>query len=679
MAKEKWYSNVYRRNLVDMHIEDWDAAFLSEFNPEDYVANLKNAHLEAPMLYLQSHVGHCYWPTKTGHMHASLKGREDLMRRLVDLCHAEGMSVVGYYSLIYNTVEEDKHPEWRVVSGEDGSSVRSNGGRYGQCCPNNPDYVAFVKAQISEMAEYFDLDGMFYDMTFWPAICRCEHCKARYLEETGRTELPDGKLPAVNWNDPNFVEFQKLRIKWMGEFAAMATGEIKRLVPGISVEHNYACAIAGSPLVCNTELINDQCDYAGGDLYGDLYNHSFTAKYYYNVTQNQPFEYMTIRCDKLLAVHTNSKTEEHLATEVMLTAAHHGASLIIDAIDPVGTLDKRVYDRIGQVFERQMPYEKYFSGDLVQDVAVYYTTTGRYNSRGQNYDNKTCSVNLTRALIEENIPVGVIGNRKTGDMANYKMVFAPQMAFMEDENIDDMVRYVENGGVLYLSGVEDTKVIERLLGARFRGWTDTGMVYMAPTDVGAEIFCDFTKKYPFPTEMSLPMIEVEGAEVLATMTFPYTKTGERRFASIHSNPPGIPSDIPAMLTKKLGRGTVIWSACPIENDTRRSHRKLLKRLIAHCIDLNALSVRTNAPRQVELVTFRRENDTLISAVDLLCTDELLPVPKFTVEVKCTKPAKVVRIGGKDRADAEIPFTWADGYVKFDVNSFVMFEMYRIKY
>ncbi|MBO5219516.1 MAG: beta-galactosidase trimerization domain-containing protein, partial [Clostridia bacterium] len=514
------------------------------------------------------------------------------------------------------------------------------------------------------------------DMLFWPTLCRCEHCRRRFTEETGRAELP----LTVNWHDDAWRDFARLRTEWMGEFAMWATKETRRILgEHITVEHNYASGVAGDWGNGATELVNEACDYTGGDLYGDLYNHSFTAKYYYNVTMNQPFEYMTVRCDNRLAVHTNSKTEEHLATEVMLTAAHHGASFIIDAIDPVGTLDPRVYDRVGKVFERQMPYEKYFSGDMVQDVAVYYTTTGHYNSRGQNYDNKTCSVNLTRALIEENIPVGVIGNRRTSDMARYRMVFAPQMAFMDEKNIDDMVRYVENGGVLYLSGVEDTKVIERLLGARLKEWTDTGMVYMAPTDAGAEIFCDFTAKYPFPTEMSLPVIEVEGAEVMATMTFPYTKTGERKFASIHSNPPGIPSDIPAMVAKKLGRGIVIWSACPIENDTRRSHRKLLKNLIARYIDLGALTVRTNAPRQVELVTFQRADDTLISAVDLLCTDELLTVPKFTVEVKCAKPERVVRIGGKDRADAEIPFTWADGYVKFDVDGLVMFDMYRIQY
>ena len=114
-----------------------------------------------------------------------------------------------------------------------------------------------------------------------------------------------------------------MRVRWMGEFAALVTAETRRLMPGVSVEHNYANAIAGGPLLCSTEQVNAACDYTGGDLY----NHSFTAKYYYSVTQNQPFEYMTCRCDKALKVHTNSKTEEHLAVEVMLTAAHHGASL----------------------------------------------------------------------------------------------------------------------------------------------------------------------------------------------------------------------------------------------------------------------------------------------------------------------------------------------------------------
>nr|MBQ4320134.1 alpha-L-fucosidase [Clostridia bacterium] len=206
MNSNKWYSKAYRRNLVDMHIDDWSGEFLSKFDPDDYAAQLKKAHIQAPMIYLQSHAGHCYWPTKTGHMHAAFDGNEDMIKKLLVNCRREGMFTVGYYSLIYNTVEEDKHPDRRLFGSEDGLSARQKGGRYGHCCPNNPEYLEFVKAQIAEMAEFFRddsgllLDGMFYDMTFWPVVCRCEHCKELYFKATGKREYP-----RQDWNDPDWL------------------------------------------------------------------------------------------------------------------------------------------------------------------------------------------------------------------------------------------------------------------------------------------------------------------------------------------------------------------------------------------------------------------------------------------------------------------------------------------
>ncbi|MBQ8510489.1 MAG: hypothetical protein IJ493_11345 [Clostridia bacterium] len=579
---KKWFSDCYRRNLVDMHIEDWSDEFLSKFSPETYVDNLKRAHIEAPMLYLQSHVGHCYWPTKTGHMHAAFKGRADMMRRLVALCRAEGMHPVGYYSLIYNTREEDNHPEWRIVTGADGTSIHQRGGRYGHCCPNNPEYREFLKAQIDEMAEYFyadesaRVDGMFYDMTFWPGLCSCPHCKALYKAVTGRDEYPAG-----NWASPEWRGLVDLRVKQMGEFARFITDYTKEKMPGVSVEHNYASAVASASVECgSTELVNDACDYTGGDLYGDLYNHSFTAKYYYGVTKNQPFEYMTCRCDHSLYAHTITKKEESLSVEVMLTAAHHGASFIIDAIDPVGTLDSRVYDRIGRVFERQIPYEPYFRGEMRQDVGVYYATTGRFNSRNLPFNSKTCSINAVRTLIEANIPVGVAANSTTDRLHRYKTVLAPAIAGISYKNRADLLEYVENGGLLYFSGVEEPALVETLLGARFIGYTPEAAVYLAPTEAGQPFFGEFNTDYPMPSDYSLPIIEGGDYEVLATMKLPYTKAGERRFASIHSNPPGVLTDIPAVVTRTIGKGRVIWSAAPIENDNRRAHRELLLSLLS---------------------------------------------------------------------------------------------------
>ena len=108
-----WYQNAYRRHLCDMHIEDWDEQFLSQFSPEKYVQDLITAKVQNPMIYLQSHVGLCYYPTSSGQMHKALIGQEDLIKRTVDLCREKGMPVVGYYSLIFNTREHDAHPDHR--------------------------------------------------------------------------------------------------------------------------------------------------------------------------------------------------------------------------------------------------------------------------------------------------------------------------------------------------------------------------------------------------------------------------------------------------------------------------------------------------------------------------------------------------------------------------------------
>lgn len=673
---KKWYSDCYRRNLVDMHIADWSPEFLSEFSADDYYDDLKRAHIGAAMIYLQSHCGLCYFPTRSGRMHAALRGREDLIKRLVDKCNSGGIHTVGYYSLIYNTAEEERHPEWAMRDGSDGLSPHMKGSRYGLCCPNNPGYRAFVEEQITEISEYFTLDGMFYDMLFWPVLCRCPHCLERYRREYGR-EMPDNPDPA----DPAWREHIAARARWMGEFARYVTDLTYKLMPGATVEHNYASAVASDSSDCgSTELVNDACDYTGGDLYGDLYNHSFTAKYYYGVTKNQPFEYMTCRCDSTLRVHTVTKSEDSLAVEVMLTAAHHGASFIIDAIDPCGTMDKRVYDRIGRVFERQMPYEKYFRGEMISDVGVWYSTTGRYNGAGQSYTSKTASVGAVRSLIRAHIPVSVVSNSASGSLGRYKAVMAPAIAGISAENREDLIRYVEKGGKLYISGAEEPELLRELIGIDITGYTDESVVYLAPTDAGAAYFGEFSEKYPLPFDFRLPKaVMTGGGDVLAYLKLPYTKRSDSRFASIHSDPPGTATDIPAVIRAKKGKGTVIWSAAPIENDRREPYCRIITAIAGDLIGPGDITVTSDAPRQVELVSFRDGGRVYISAVDLMCTDELIPIREFDIRLRSDKaPVSVMRLGGRDREDSPAEYIWDGSGITIKAGSMTMFDMYKIE-
>ena len=102
--------------------------------------------------------------------------------------------------------------------------------------------------------------------------------------------------------------------------------------------------------------------------------------------------------------------------------ADGGAFIFIDAIDPVGTLNRRVYERMGRVFAETRAYEPYLGGEMAQDVGVYLSTESKYDpaDNGKAVDDAHLSgrvphveavVSVCQALIENHIPFGVISKR----------------------------------------------------------------------------------------------------------------------------------------------------------------------------------------------------------------------------------------------------------------------------
>lgn len=678
-----WYKNSYRRHLCDMHIDDWDDSFLSEFSPETYLDNLKRAKINSAMLYFQSHVGLCYYPTKSGKMHRGFEGKEDAMRRLVNLCRENNIHVTGYYSLVYNTWAHDEYPQWRML-GEDGKSRRevkgtvaemefsdssSKQARYGFCCPNNPEYRTFVAEQIKEMADYFTVDGMFYDMLFWPHMCYCEHCQKRWAAEIGG-ELPTEK----DWTDPKWLLHIHKRRQWMGEFAQWATDITKELMPGVSVQHNVSQAAVSSPTTACAEEVLSACDYAGGDLYRGGYGHTFACKFYRNATNNQPFEYMFSRCAPNLAVHTQIKSKDIMRSELFQTTANHGATLIIDAIDPVGTMDARVYNQIGEIFDESIPYEPYMQGEAVEDIGLYYSLKSRFNPREEPHTNFISLINTVGNLIENNILCGVTGSFH--GFNNYKALIAP--ALTQEDSFDNqrLIDYVKKGGNLYFSGTDNPTLFEEFLGAKVTGRTQEQIVYIAPKDSIQECFDYFDADHPLNFMGSAPITEgIAPKDVLATITLPYTHQNTKKFASIHSNPPGIKTQIPAIALVKYGKGTVLWSAVAIEAVELYEHKQLFVNLIKKCFTLNS-TITSDAQEDVELTLFKEENALLFNAVLINHEHKARKVDNFSVTIHCDcTPKQVCRLPDKK----QIPCTICGNDITFQVTDMHIFEMYQITF
>ena len=515
-------------------------------------------------------------------------------------------------------------------------------GRYGIVCPNNQEYRAYVKASLTEMNTLYDCEGMFLDMTFFPEVCYCSSCRERYKKETGK-ELPT----RIDWKDKDWLSYVYKRDEWMAEYAAFATGCVKTVKPHVTVEHQFS-RITGSWIDGSSEMLTEAVDYCGGDYYGGFLQQTFINKYYKNVSPNLPFVYHTSRCDPELVYHTTTKTQEELLLHVITALVHNGAFLLVDAINPDGSIVPEVYHGLMKnIYAKTQPYEKYVNGNLLHNASIWFASHAKYNPFEQSEEMMDKSfhpdyymdapVSAASVLRENNVPFEVIGTKNIAAETADVLILS-HVAAIRDEEMDEIEKFLEKGGNLYISGPVGNERLQKLIGIQVTGRTRHEFTYMSPTKEGAEILTGFDRLTP----LTIPMAQIEatitdpaGITVLATRTLPYTLTDTEDFAAIHSNPPGVYTDEPCLILKDTGKNRVIWSAAPIEMSKPYMSRQVFLRIIRSLIREPAFT--SNAPKFVEVLSWEKEEKQYFAIINEQEESPVVPMYDITIDVK--KPDK----------------------------------------
>lgn len=638
-----WIENNYRRNLMDMHIDDWNPEFLSKLDIDEYVDALKDAGVQAAMIKAKPHTGLCYYPTKIGRMHKGLKDF-DFLGKMIEKCHENGIAAEVYFTQIFDNWAYDNHPEWRLVTAE-GKNMREyrklpnfKTGRYGIVCPNNEGYRKYVKDCLTEINENYKFEGMFLDMTFWPEVCYCPSCRKRYMQETGK-ELPR----VMDWNDPDWKEFVYKRDEWMADYANFATACVKEINPDVTIEHQFS-RITGSWLDGSTELLTEAVDYSGGDYYGGYLQQSFINKYYKNVSPNLPFIYHTSRCDPELVYHTTTKTEEQLLLHVITALVHNGAFLLVDAINPDGSIVPDVYHNLmKRIYDVSRNYEQYISGKLYHNASIWFASHAKYDP----YENHVAvmdkqiipkyymdaPVAAASILREANIPFEVVGTKNIREDTADVLILS-HVASIREEEMDEVEAYLKKGGNLYISGPIGNKRLQKILGVTVTGVTEHDFTYMSPTEAGKTLFEGFEKTIPLTIDMPQVEIEVEDdtdLQVLATQTLPYTMTNTEQFAAIHSNPPGIYTDKPCAILKNTGKSKIIWVAAPVEMAKPYMSRQVFRRMIQSLEKQEYFT--SNAPKFVEIINWEKEGLSYFAVLNEQEESPIAPVYDITLDIE----------------------------------------------
>jgi Hypothetical glycosyl hydrolase 6/Beta-galactosidase trimerisation domain len=682
LESNPWFKAAYRRAVIDMHIPDWDDAFLSRLDVESYAAMLVRARAQSVVAYAMSHVGLFNYPTKVGRQHRNLRGR-NVVQEILDRCHAQGIAVVLYNSLVFDRTTADLHPEWRMRAAD--GSIPGKGGRHGLLCPNSP-YREYVRAWVEEECRLFDPEGFRFDMTFWPAVCYCDYCKARFAADVG------GPIPTtIDWLNEKWVAFERCRESWLGEFAAIATETVRKLRPRASVEHQSSTFPAPWTSGVNFPLVARN-DFLQGDFYGDSWQGSFVRKLLEDLTPNRPFGFET-SVSVELGDHTAMKPRPLLEAKAAAALADNAAFIFIDAIDPIGTLNPKVYDRMGGIFDGLRPLYPELGGMRVADVALYYSLDSKFDFAGNGRpvtaadtsDAHTRSVTaVTRLLGSHHVPFGFIMRSTLSHLSDHKLLILANVNMMDDPEIDAIREWVRHGGRLLATGwtsLVDTRgrlrkdfALGDALGVTLRkpSWAPWPH-YIAPKGTGETGFADFSASYPaFAKTTGQKVAVTRNGRVLATTTLIWRSDDPSRFASIHSNPPWQPTDRPEVVMSDFGKGRCVYCASPVEivEPLGSAFVGLIRRL------QDRFTFEADAPASVELTLFYQPERHRYRLTLVNFEKELPNIPVTDVAVRLRLKEQVAGITELP-TNRKVAYQESQGVVRFTVSRLETLAMFAV--
>lgn len=690
--KTAWYKKSYRRNLIDMHIADWDEGFMSQFDPVTYVDMLTLSDVDTAIIYAGSCLGICYWPTKIGHMHLGLKGR-DIIEELINECQDRGLNVVIYFN-IWSRWAYDTYPDWRMVDSQ-GRTLVEQGGRYGICCPNSP-YHEYVQAQITDLSTSYDFEGLWIDMIGWfGTVCYCKYCEQRYMQEVGK-HLPQ----TVDWGHKDWVTFQRRREVWLAEFATMITNTAKEIKPAASVVHQVTSGFHGWG-GGGSHVFYEQSDYLAGDFNHDPEKQSFVCKFLHSLSKNKPIEFMTSRCLDL-RYHTTMKSKALLEAQACSSLANNASFLFIDAVDPIGTLNRDTYEMMRDIFQKTKPYERYLDPDaqLCVDVGVYINFESLVNmdDNGKHISAVSSGIQsfrrlytMTKTFINHNIAFGIVTEKDLSTLSRYQVLVLPEVVALSEEEMTAIRQYVKSGGSIYASrhtslltkysGRNEDFLLIDVFGVTYSGETVEDQTYFTPTEDGAGLFAENSAQFPMWISSAQVVTRPvsDSAKILATMALPYTHPNDNhRFASAISNPPGIYTEIPAIVLHAYGNGQALYVSGDVENMEEEPQRDLFATLIRSLYTKKPKWI-TNAPKAVEVTVYDQESHKrwIINAINF--QQELPNIPVYEMEIQVLTDGKTP---GKLRLlpeEKEWKYTIEGGFVKFTLPKLDTFHMFALQY
>ena len=640
----------------------------SKFSKENFQEALKVGHVDSITIFSKCHHGWSYHPTKVGITHPTLKF--DLLKAQIEAAHEIGVKTPVYLSAGLDHQLERKHPEWLLrYKDESLGGFDFTTPMFRRVCFNTP-YLDYLCAQIKEVLENYDADGIFLDIV-GVRPCYCQNCINTLLER--------GLDP---YDEKNIL---MLAEETHAKYVQKVRETIDSVVPGGRVFHNSGHIRRGRH---DLAFVNSHLELESLPTGGWGYDH-FPLSAAYTRTLGMDFLGMTGKFHLSWGDYGGFKHVNALRYEVALSQASGAGSSIGDFNHPTGEMQMATYKLIGTAYKEAEEREPWLIGakNIAQIAVLSSEAVANYFNDIEKLEGGntkiTPDVGCNRILLEGKYLYNYVDLET--DISTYDLVILPDDIRVDEKIKAKLDEFIKKGGKLLASG-------------------QSGL-YRDKDEFAFDFGAEFEGKNEFKPDYYKPDFEMEGLfdGVYVMMCDGYNikvtdgkSIGERQNSyfnrtlfqfSGHSHTPNNPeSGCDGVVIGKDG-GYIGWD---IFEEYGKDGYLMHKRLVTHLIDelLGAKKIlKTNLPAQ-GVTTMMDQKDENRLVVNLLYAaavkrgenveiiEDIIPIHDTEVEIVTDKTIKSVYLAPQNE---KIDFKQEGDKVSFKVDKFENYQMAILDY
>jgi hypothetical protein len=648
----------FRQVHLDFHTSPAIPGVGEDFNADEFIATLREGHVNSVTIFAKCHHGYSYYPTRIGTVHPSLK--RDLLGEMVNACHQAGIRVCAYTTVTWDELAWQTHPEWRQIA----LNGAAAGPSHTPLKPGwknldmNTGYGDYVIAQIEEIITSYDVAEVFIDIT-------------RYIggPSVNTFTLEQAVKEGVNIEDPR--QAARFTLELERRFMKKCTAAIRAIKPNMGIFYNSRLIMEYDAELGNRPEMNDfthlEIESLPGGFWG--YDHfPMYARYYQN--WGTEILAMTGRFHTSWGDFGGLRNRAALEFECFQGLAHGAKISIGDQLHPRGWLDKAVYQRIGEVYAEVEKREQWVEGSLTTAEIGVITSSGALGVRGD----RVASGDVGVLHVLEQLKHQFMFLDNSSDLSPFQVVILPDTLTMDEGLAERLRTFLSYGGKLIVTGQAGVNLtrgdylLAHEMGAHYAGLAQFTPDYLALAD---EISAGIEPMF-HSCELQGVNLDVEpDVTVLAYSGASYFNRTWEHFCSHQYTPMSHVSEEPVIVQN----GSVLTIARPLFSEYAESAKSVHKKVIANCITrlLPAPRVRNHNLPSTAIVTVRKLGNDLIvhllhyvhqrrgRVLDVI--EDVIPLHNVEIEIRANHQPTDVRLVPEDQS---LQWSYADGYIKLQI-------------